>query len=133
MYCNEATLHYIGDKIMDDKNTIMPFDDSLAGSMLPKFCEAIDVDECGLPSSSTSHEDDPTARLPCFPSLSYPYNQHVWPDFDLGRGRARNLQRLLLADTPELAASTHGGLEQDRLEEPGTAIYVYGFINTRIY
>ncbi|KAF8388798.1 hypothetical protein HHK36_025478 [Tetracentron sinense] len=78
MYGNEEALHYNGDKFIDAKNMILPYDDDpLVGSMMPNLCEIIDLDECGIPSSSASHEDDPIARFPCFPSGSYPFNSNV--------------------------------------------------------
>ncbi|XP_010242247.1 PREDICTED: transcription factor MYB26-like [Nelumbo nucifera] len=61
----------------DMKFTTTVYDELLLGSsVMPKLCEILDMDKCGMTSSSASHEGDPASNMipPCTQLQSYPYN-----------------------------------------------------------
>ncbi|GAV84919.1 Myb_DNA-binding domain-containing protein, partial [Cephalotus follicularis] len=69
---NGANPHYIGDKLIDQSISIMPYENPLMAPAMPKLCEILEGDVCSMrPSSTNSVEVDPVARLPCITSGSY--------------------------------------------------------------
>ncbi|KAF2323566.1 hypothetical protein GH714_036146 [Hevea brasiliensis] len=81
---NGAGPHYIGDKLNQDQtNAMMPNHENQAMvPMMPKLCEIIEGSSvcCNIPSSSSTLQEvqiDPVARLPSFPTGSYPHEPHV--------------------------------------------------------
>nr|POF05381.1 transcription factor myb26 [Quercus suber] len=73
-----ATQHYIGNKRIGPSITAPHYDEDPLSSMIPKPCENISGNCCGMPYLCASQDLDPLARLPHFPaSFDYPHDPYV--------------------------------------------------------
>ncbi|XP_050289641.1 transcription factor MYB26-like [Quercus robur] len=73
-----ATQHYIGNKLIGPSITAPHYDEDPLSSMIPKRCENISGNCCGMPYLCASQDLDPLARLPYFPaSFDYPHDPYV--------------------------------------------------------
>ena len=78
-FSTSGVTHYIGDELIGPGLTAPHYDeDPLTVPMIPKPCEIISGNYCGMPYSCASQELDPLARIPYFPAdFNYPYDPHV--------------------------------------------------------
>ncbi|KAM4110910.1 hypothetical protein ACJW30_05G027900 [Castanea mollissima] len=77
-FSTSGVTHYIGDKLIGPGTAPHYDEDPLTVPTIPKPCEIITGNFCGMPYSCASQELDPLARIPYFPAgFHYPYDPHV--------------------------------------------------------